>query len=238
MLTDTSPPASERITTRLLLVRHGESVATVERRVAGRRTCAGLSPLGYEQAARLADRFAAGHEPDVDALWSSPLPRAMQTAEALDKVLELGISVDDELEEHRPGDADGLRFDDIVARWGQPPTDGVVYEPYLPGGESLAAFQFRIGNAVHALVRAHLGRCVLVACHGGVIDTVFRQFLGLPPRNGVDLWTLNTSITEFAATHDAARSPSRWRLVRYDDAAHLAGLPPETPPAVAPAAEP
>lgn len=229
----------ERVTTRLLLVRHGESVATVERRVAGRRTCAGLSPLGYEQAARLAERFAAGHEPEVDALWSSPLPRALQTAEALDKVLGLGVFVDEELEEHRPGDdADGMRFDDIVSRWGPPPADGVVYEPYLPGGETLAAFQYRVGGAVFELVRGHLGRCLLVSCHGGVIDAVFRQFLGLPPRSGLDLWTLNTSITEFAATHDAATTPRRWRLVRYNDAAHLAGLPAETPPAVAPDDEP
>jgi probable phosphoglycerate mutase len=234
-LTDTA----ERVTTRLLLVRHGESVATVERRVAGRRTCAGLSSLGYEQAARLAERFDAGHEPHVDSLWSSPLPRALQTAEALDKVLELGISVDDELEEHRPGDdADGLRFDDIVARWGPPPAEGVVYEPYLPGGETLAAFHYRVGNAVFELVRANLGTCLLVACHGGVIDAVFRQYLGLAPRSGVDLWTLNTSITEFAATHEAGTTPHRWRLVRYNDSAHLAGLPPETPPAVAPDDEP
>jgi probable phosphoglycerate mutase len=227
-------PSADRVTTRLQLVRHGESVATVERRVAGRKTCAGLSALGYEQAARLRDRFAAGHEPGVDSLWSSPLPRAFQTAEALDEALRLGINLEDELEEHRPGDADGLRFDDIVARFGPPPVDGVVYEPYLPGGESLAAFHYRVGSTVHRLVQAHLGSSLLVACHGGVIDAVFRQFLGLAPRSGVDLWTLNTSITEFVAHHDPAVAPSRWRLVRYNDAAHLGGLPAETPPAVVP----
>jgi len=109
-----------------------------------------------------------------------------------------------------------------------------VYEPYLPGGESLAAFHYRVGSTVHRLVQANLGSSLLVACHGGVIDAVFRQFLGLAPRSGVDLWTLNTSITEFVAHHDRTVAPSRWRLVRYNDSAHLGGLPAETPPAVVP----
>ena len=238
MSTPSPPSPGQRVTTRLMLVRHGESVATVERRVAGRKTCAGLSALGFDQAARLRDRFASGSEPAVDALWSSPLPRALQTAEPLAEALGLDIALDEDLEEHRPGEADGMRFDDIIARWGPPPTDGVVYEPYLPGGESLGAFHYRVGVTLHHLVQANLGASVLIACHGGVIDAVFRQFLGIAPRSGADLWTLNTSITEFAATHEPGSLPARWRLVRYNDAAHLAGLPPETPPALAPDDEP
>ena len=227
-----------RSTTRLLLVRHGESVATVERRIAGSRTCAGLSELGRAQACRLRDRFAAGHEPPVDVLLSSPLPRARATAEMVNEALGLDLSVDEELEEHRPGDADGMSFDEIVATYGPPPGDGVAYEPYLPGGETLGAFHFRVGSALHRLVQTHLGLTVLVACHGGVIDVAFRQLLGLPPRATFDLWTLNTSLNEFAADHPTGQLPTRWRLVRYNDAAHLAGLPRSTRPAVAPAPEP
>jgi probable phosphoglycerate mutase len=214
-------------------------VATTERRVAGSRTCAGLSPLGFEQAARLRDRLAAGHEPHIDHFLTSPIQRARETAEVVNEAVKLPLDVDEELEEHRPGDqADGMTFDDIIAAWGPPPVDGVVYEPYLPGGESLAAFHFRIGSALHRVVQRNLGRTVLVSCHGGVVDVAMRQLLGLPTRGAFDLWTLNTSITEFAANHDAGVVPGRWRLVRYNDSAHLAGLPAETPPAVAPAAAP
>jgi broad specificity phosphatase PhoE len=216
-----------RITTRLLLVRHGESNATVEQRLAGMGTDTGLSPLGRDQAKRLAERFTAGHEPGVDAIWSSPVPRARQTAEFVREVLGLPVSEDPELEEHRPGEADGMRFVDVTARYGEPPAPGAHYEPWLPGGESRAAFAYRIGVTVHRLVDAHPGMTLLVVCHGGVIDTAVRQLLGLPG-DGFDLWALNTSITELVARHRADRHPGRWQLVRFNDAAHLAGLPPQT----------
>ena len=76
------------------------------------------------------------------------------------------------------------------------------------------------------------GRTTLVTCHGGVIDVVFRQLLSLPPVAPFDLWTLNTSITEFAALHPSGERPTRWRLVRYNDAAHLAGLPADSRPPI------
>jgi len=52
----------------------------------------------------------------------------------------------------------------------------------------------------------------------------FRHALHAPTIGMFDLWTINTSITEFVVT-----TPGRWRLVRYNDHAHLAGLPEETP---------
>ncbi|MEA3218898.1 MAG: hypothetical protein QOJ19_5054, partial [Acidimicrobiia bacterium] len=74
------PAKAQRLITRLLLVRHGESVATVQRRLAGVRSCRGLSPLGVEQAERLAARLAAGNERPIDVVVTSPLTRAMETA--------------------------------------------------------------------------------------------------------------------------------------------------------------
>ena len=63
---------------------------------------------------------------------------------------------------------------------------------------------------------------MLVVCHGGVIDVMFREYLGVGMHAPFDLWTLNTSITEFA------QGPARWMLRRYTDTAHLAGLPEKT----------
>jgi hypothetical protein len=51
---------------------------------------------------------------------------------------------------------------------------------------------------------------------------MFREYLGVGMHAPFDLWTLNTSITEFA------QGPARWMLRRYNDTAHLAGLPEKT----------
>jgi probable phosphoglycerate mutase len=68
-----------------------------------------------------------------------------------------------------------------------------------------------------------------VACHGGVIDAAFRGLLRLPAHGAFELQTTNTSLTELVTTRR-----DRWRLVRYNDAAHLAGLPAESPRAGSP----
>ena len=51
-----------------------------------------------------------------------------------------------------------------------------------------------------------------------------RQLLDFPRRGQFDLWTLNTSLTEFAVD-DRGDNRGRWTLIRYNDHAHLAGLP-------------
>ncbi|MFN0092606.1 MAG: histidine phosphatase family protein [Acidimicrobiales bacterium] len=222
--------SSERVTTRLLLVRHGESKVTVARTIGGPRTCSGLSPLGVRQAAALRKRFEAGHEPHVDVLCSSTLPRAYETAEVLAPGLgDLPIAADADLSEMHPGESDGLTFDAFVAKYGSPAGPAEPHRPMCPGAESPAEFHHRVDRVLHRLLAEHCGATVLVACHGGVIDVAMRSLLGLGMRTHFDLWTLNTSITEFAATGPARSHHQRMRLVRYNDAAHLAGLPAETP---------
>jgi probable phosphoglycerate mutase len=67
--------------TRIVLVRHGESIVTVRRVLGGPRTCVGLSDLGKLQAAKLRDRLATTKEIAADVLISSAYPRAFQTAD-------------------------------------------------------------------------------------------------------------------------------------------------------------
>lgn len=222
-------PAAPPVTTRLLLIRHGESVATVQQIVGGAHGCTGLSDLGRAQSRRLRDRLAAGHEPVVDRLLASTLPRAIETAEILNEALGLELELEDELVEHRPGDADGLRWPDVVARFGDYDGERRPYSRMAPGAESVAEFQHRVGVLLHRLIEANIGRTVMLVCHGGVIHQAFRSALGLSHRPAFDLWSLNTSITELAGRAAAGKAPDRWRLVRYNDAAHLAGLPAATP---------
>jgi probable phosphoglycerate mutase len=212
--------------TRLVLVRHGESVATVERRIAGTRTCTGLSPLGRKQAEALASRLARTNEVMADVLVASTMRRASETAEILAPALgELPIVIDAGVAEHEPGPiADGLTFAEFVARHGE--QNWSTGDPFLvgfPGGETFAEFKYRAATALHRLAQAYDGATVLIVCHGGVIDVAMRSFLSLPMFGAFELQTLNTSLTELV------RSGSRWRLLRYNDTAHLEGLPPESP---------
>jgi probable phosphoglycerate mutase len=211
--------------TRLILIRHGESKATVRRTIGGPRTCDGLSDLGVTQAERLRDRLQATGEISAAALYASGYPRARETAEAIAPALGLAVTVDTTWGEHDPGpESDGLTFDEFVARNGAPDWEADIDAVLFPSGETVRQFHERIDGAVQRVLAAHEGGTIVVVCHGGVIDAVMRTALQAPPRGGFDLFTKNTSITEFLVVrHD------RWRLERYNDAAHLAGLPAETP---------
>ena len=209
--------------TRLLLVRHGESQVTVRRVVGGERTCTGLSPLGVRQAEALRDRLRREGPAHIDALLSSTLPRAYQTAEIVGSVLDVDLAAREaDLVEHRPGDADGVPFADFATRFDSFDLRAHPDRPLAPGGESLNEFRTRVLAAVARIEVEHRGATVLVVCHGGVIDIVFREFLGVGLAAPFELWTLNTSITEFVG------GPEHWTLRRYNDAAHLAGLPDKT----------
>ena len=211
--------------TRLILVRHGESNATVRRSIGGPRTCDGLSDLGRAQAERLRDRLAAPGEITADALYSSNYPRARETAEVIAPALGLPVLLDDEWGEHDPGpDSDGLTFEEFVARNGMPDWEADVDAELFPSGETVRQFHARIDRALRRALEAHGGGCIVVVCHGGVIDAVMRTALQAPPRGGFDLFTKNTSLTELLVVR-----ADRWRLERYNDAAHLRGLPSETP---------
>jgi 2,3-bisphosphoglycerate-dependent phosphoglycerate mutase len=216
--------------TRVVLIRHGESNVTVRRVIGGHRTCDGLSPLGVLQTERLAARWAGSDEMVADVLISSHFPRARQTAEILRPALGLdAVEIDPAFGEHDPGpDIDGLSFDAYVERYGMPDWNGDPHIEIFPGGETTAEFHLRVGASITRLVRARENSSIVIVCHGGVIDAVFRQLTRSPSTGGFDLLTLNTSITEFLGPVPESTS-GNWKLTRYNDAAHLAGLPASTP---------
>lgn len=221
----TADPAETFVPTRVVLVRHGESKSTVARTIGGPRSCSGLSELGRRQAQRLCDRLSASGEIEATALVSSSYPRAIETAELVAPALGARVEIDAAFGEHDPGpECDGLTYDEFVERHGMPDWEGDPFATTFPGGETVAAFHHRVGAAFAGVVRANAGGTVVIVCHGGVVDAVMRTVLRVPPTGGFDLFTRNTSLTEAVLGR-----PRRWRLVRYNDAAHLDGLPAESP---------
>ena len=217
---DQAPP------TTLVLIRHGESNVTVNRVIGGFRSCTGLSPLGRQQADRLRQRLTETGELVPDVLIASNFQRAIETAEAIAVPFAgLGVDIDAGFGEHDPGpDIDGMSFLGFVERFGSPDWNGDPHHEVFPGGETTAEFHLRVGAAISRTLRQHAGRTIVVACHGGVVDAAFRLLLRAAPTGSFELQTVNTSITEFR------RAPSgTWQLIRYNDAAHLSGLPNESP---------
>jgi probable phosphoglycerate mutase len=99
-----------------------------------------------------------------------------------------------------------------------------------PGGESWAGFFVRVGEALLRAAAEHPGETVVVVCHGGVVEGSFTALGNLPLRKPFDVRVENTSLTAWSylpAEGDlgnAGHRLARWRLDRFNDAAHLAGL--------------
>jgi probable phosphoglycerate mutase len=213
---------------RLVLVRHGESIVTVRRVIGGHRTCTGLSDLGIQQAERLARRWAEQPEFQADVVVSSHFARARQTATLVLPALgDMSIDTINGFGEHDPGEAcDGLGYQEFLDRYHIDQAVWDSHDPYattFPGGETVAAFHYRVGAALKSLVDTNPDRTIVVFCHGGVIDAILRQALKAPPMGAFEIHTVNTSITELLLV-----KPNTWRLQRYNDSAHLAGLPAAT----------
>jgi probable phosphoglycerate mutase len=170
------PPTGAR--TRLVLVRHGATAHSAQRRFSGRNDLA-LDPTGERQAAALAARDFGS----PDAVVSSPLRRARQTAEALAGPLALPVTTDDDLAELDFGDWEALTFAEARAR-DAAALDAWSASPDIapPGGESFAALGRRVRRAREAIVAAHPDATVVVVTHVTPIKTLVRFALDAPPQ--------------------------------------------------------
>lgn len=148
--------------TRLLLVRHGETDWNADGRLQG-QTDRPLSDFGRQQARRLADELAAE---DFEAIYSSDLARARETAEIVGARVGLPVMLDPDLREKDWGTWEGLT---AVER------DRVEF-----AGESTEAHQERILRALQRISERHPGdRSVLVVTHGGSMRRVQTATMGM-----------------------------------------------------------
>jgi probable phosphoglycerate mutase len=195
---------------RLLLVRHGESICSVNGIVGGEKGCTGLTERGMAQARALGERFEReGFVPDV--VLASTLPRANQTAETIAERLGVPIVADTALREFIPGDIDGTPWADFEGF-------DVLAEPDRPvsaGGESLHVFRARVRSLLDRFAGDHDGKTVLAVCHGGVIIESIVRFFDVPNSRPLRLDVDFTSITEWRTEN------GDWWLARFNDVAHL-----------------
>lgn len=214
--------------TRLVLVRHGESAAQEGGFLAGHGACRGLSDRGREQARALAERLSAGELGAVGALYASEMARAVETAAIIapaighdEPQIDCGVC------ELHPGDADGLTWAEIEARW--PTRHGTGWDPNwqaIANAESWTSMRERVATSLDRIAAAHRGETVVIACHGGVVAQAMMHHLDVAPDAEVAwLVATNTSLTEFVLDDSLSDwRRGRWGVARFNDTAHLHGL--------------
>jgi probable phosphoglycerate mutase len=160
-----------------LLLRHGETPLSVEKRFSGRGDAA-LTDRGLQQAQASARRLA---ELGADVLVSSPLRRTRQTAEVVAAELGLDVEVDDGLAETDFGEWEGMTFGGVQAAKPDALAAWLADETVAPpGGESMADTALRVLAARDRIVAAHEGATVVVVSHVTPIKTLLRDALAAP----------------------------------------------------------
>ena len=168
--------------TRLLLLRHGQTEFSAQRRYSGRADPE-LTALGHAQAAAVAAGIRAVDGTDqVSAVLSSPLRRARQTAEPVAATLGLPVSDHGALVETDFGAWDGLTFAEARER------DPDVHRRWLgdetvrpPGGESFADVAGRVAALRDELLASHPGQTLLLVSHVTPIKLLLRLALDAGP---------------------------------------------------------
>lgn len=216
--------------TRLIAVRHGETAWNRVSRIQG-HTDIPLNEAGLWQARQVGEAVAAE---GVDAIYSSDLQRAADTARAIGQAAGVPVNLDVALRERHFGELEGLTHDEINTRWPEQARRWRGRDPdYGPqGGETLKDFHARCLGALTRLAQRHPGQTVVLVAHGGVLDCFYRA------SNGVDLsvprsWTIGN-----ATINRLLYSPDGLTMIGWADDGHLQaerGLDESSDGAVAPA---
>lgn len=212
--------------TRLILVRHGTSHHMERGVIGGPVGCRGLTDEGREQAGRLAQRLQEEIAERPAAIYSSVIPRAIETGEIVSRGLDAGEVVQDcgLCTWHSPASADGMSKQQFQHEYHQP--GGGVYRPFQHGNESWAELVTRTGRSLESIAARHTGQTVVVATHGEAINSSLIVFGGLPLTIGFDTVFAPTSITEWTTDGNPDDWPRpRWTLWRLNDSAHLGWNP-------------
>ena len=210
-----TPDPHETHLTRVVAVRHGETVWNAEMRMQGQLDTA-LSARGRWQAGRAAESLVGE---GIDAIFASDLERAFDTAQALARRLRLPITADVGLRERSFGIFQGYTYADIDLRW---PVEAARWRHHDPdfapeGGETLREFSARAVAACCRIAASQAGRSIAIVTHGGVLDVLYRAAAGIEldaPRS----WELGN-----AAINRLLYTPRGFTLVGWSDTAHLEG---------------
>jgi len=196
-----------------LLLRHGQTPMSVQKRYSG-RTDAPLTDAGVRQAAAAAKRLASA---GVDAIVASPLQRAVRTAEEVAAATGIPVLTDEGFRETDFGAWEGLTFAEVRARW---PSEMARWlaDPSVapPGGESFAQVSERVTAALHRVLASQAHQTVLIVSHVTPIKTLVAAALLAPP---AALYRMHLDVAALCEVDWYADGPAVLRS--FNDTAHL-----------------
>lgn len=204
--------------TRFIVVRHGETRWNLESRIQGHGDSA-LTDAGRAQAQAIARRLC--REP-FDALISSDLGRAFETAACIGAATGREVIRDARFRERNFGRAEGLTYAEMSERF-----PGVFARHLqeldpdfrIPEAESRREFYARVGEAFEALARERAGERIAVVCHGGVLASLYRHIHAISPAD------LATIAIPNAGYNHVSRNAAGWTIDTWADTAHLGESP-------------
>lgn len=205
------------MTTRVLLIRHGETAWNANGRWQGHAPVP-LNESGLAQSQRLG-RYIKSEDVRIDVIYSSDLKRAMQTADPIAEALNLPIHPDPRLREVDLGDWQGLtreeaeawdaeRYAAFRADWHAVPT---------PNGESRNDLKARVRAAFDDITARHPDQVIALVSHGGTLGMLIESLFGEIERPSLS----NTSMTII----DQTKFGALWQIAQIAWAPHLADSP-------------
>lgn len=201
--------------TEVVLIRHGQTRWNLEGRWQGHADSP-LTEFGLNQAKALAERLS---NMAFSALYSSDLGRARETAGIIARRTGHDILFDARLRERNVGIFQGLTLSEMQERFPE------AFEKYrlfdqdavIPGGESMNQRYAVNIQCINEIAEKHRGQSVVVVTHGGVLNSMFRYVLKLPPEANRRYQIKNTAINAFLW------GPNGWVLQTWGDISHVNG---------------
>lgn len=175
----------------LLIIRHGQSEADITGVHEGRANFS-LTEEGKVQAKKMTDIIVLKYPPDI--VMTSPLKRAKETADILQKGVGCELRVEDDLMEYNNGVLAGMSREEALMKYPLPKGGRPFHVPIM-GGESMLDLRYRAERIFHKIMLEYADyKRVAVISHGGLISNFMKAFLGLPSNSPYEFATGDTGI--------------------------------------------
>lgn len=205
-------------TTKLCLIRHGETAWNAERRLQG-HTDTPLNPKGVLQARQMAQALKDINL-GLDVLYTSDLKRAVDTANAVVELFGVEAQVDSALRERNFGALQGLSITEAPLLrpdiWQAHIARNLDHD--LEGGESIQQFSLRVRNALDSIQKRHAGKTILVVSHGGTLDMMYR----IASNQSLSAQRI-VSVPNASLNWISHEESSGWVVEQWADTRHLKG---------------
>lgn len=204
--------------TTVTLIRHGETEWNRIGKQQGQLNSP-LSQRGMAQARAIAKSLEK-EKSNYDALYSSDLGRAVQTAEAISEQLGLEINLDLRLRERNLGILQGLTIEEFreekneeYKRFRSRDPDYIILD-----GESIRERHERAVSCLFDIADKHKGQKIIIVAHGGILDSIFRKVFNIELTAERKFSLLNSSINTFIVLK------GEWSLTSWGNVSHLDGI--------------